>query len=108
MSPRPALFRQVDVTRALRAARAAGLEVSEFKISAQGDIVISNAVGHIPSLTEKSAVPSGPSDYELWKAKQRCKSKNETASTTSENMPTLGGAAPASPSRKGRRRSTLR
>jgi hypothetical protein len=75
MSPHPARFRQVDVTRALRAARAAGLEVSKVEINAEGGIVITNSVGHIPTLTGESAVPPGPSDYEIWKAKQREKPK---------------------------------
>ena len=74
MSPRPAKFRQVDVTRALKAARAAGLEVSRYEIGVDGRIVIFNEVGHIPTVTDKSVVP-GPTDYELWKAKRNAKSK---------------------------------
>jgi hypothetical protein len=38
---RPAAFRQIDVTRALRAASAAGLEVSGYEIDrATGNIVV--------------------------------------------------------------------
>jgi hypothetical protein len=70
MSPRPARFRQVDVTRALRAARAAGLEVSKVEINAEGGIVITNSVGHIPTLTGESAVPPEQGAYERWKAKR--------------------------------------
>jgi hypothetical protein len=37
---RPAAFRQIDVTRALRAAIAAGLEVSGYEIDRTGNIVV--------------------------------------------------------------------
>jgi hypothetical protein len=37
---RPSPFRQSDVTRALRAAKAAGLHVSRFEIDGAGKIVI--------------------------------------------------------------------
>jgi hypothetical protein len=40
MSPRPAKFRQVDVTRALRAAKAAGITVSRYEIDTDGKIVV--------------------------------------------------------------------
>ena len=70
-----AKFRQIDVTRALRAAKAVGIEISEFRIDPEGGIVISNSVGHIPTSTEKSAVPPELSDYEVWKAKRSAKSK---------------------------------
>ena len=72
MSPRPAKFRQVDLTRALKAAKAAGMEVSRYEIDVDGRIVIFNEVGHIPTVAEKSVVPS---DYELWKAKRNARSK---------------------------------
>jgi hypothetical protein len=75
MSPRPAKFRQADLTRALRAARAAGLEISKVEINADGGIVITNTVGYLPAVTEESVVPKGLSDYELWKAKRSAKSK---------------------------------
>jgi hypothetical protein len=68
MSPRPAKFRQIDVTRALRAAKAAGLEISKVEINADGGIVITNLVGYLPTVTEKSVVPN-PSPVEKWKAK---------------------------------------
>jgi hypothetical protein len=69
MSPRPALFRQVDVARAIRAAKAAGLEISRIEIDAQGQLVIINSVGHVPAVAAEPVVP-GPSDYERWKAKR--------------------------------------
>jgi hypothetical protein len=69
---RPLRFRQADVTRAILAAKAAGLEVSKVKIDTHGCIEITNAVGHIPTSTEKSAVPAEPaeelSEVEKWKA----------------------------------------
>jgi hypothetical protein len=70
---RPLRFRQADVTRAILAAKAAGLEVSKVEINPAGGIVISNIVGHIPTSTEKSVVPTEPtaelSEVEKWKAK---------------------------------------
>jgi hypothetical protein len=75
VSPRPARFRQADLTRALKAARAAGLEIAKVEINAEGGIVITNSVGHIPTLTPESVVPPGQAAYERWKAKRDEKSK---------------------------------
>jgi hypothetical protein len=46
MSRRPIVFRQADVTRALRAARVAGLEVTGYEIDpVTGKITITTATG---------------------------------------------------------------
>lgn len=47
MSPRPSRFRQVDVTRALRAAKAAGIPVARYEIDADGKIVIVSGGGEV-------------------------------------------------------------
>ena len=40
MSRRPSTFKQLDVTRALKAAAAAGIPVQRYEIDKQGKIVI--------------------------------------------------------------------
>ena len=60
MTRRRAVFRQTDVTRALRAARAAGLEVAGYEIdSATGKITITTVTG--------TAVPA-IDEFAKWKA----------------------------------------
>jgi len=50
MTRRLATFRQLDVTRALRAARAAGLEVSGYEIDpVTGKIIVNTSTGAKPS-----------------------------------------------------------
>ncbi len=61
-----AAFRQVDVTRALRAAKAAGLPVSRFEISADGKIIVDSSVAVVATDT----VAPGRKAYEKWKAEQ--------------------------------------
>ena len=46
MSRRPCTFRQADVTRALRAAKAAGYTVDKMKIDQAGNIVIVMRMGN--------------------------------------------------------------
>jgi Cys-tRNA synthase (O-phospho-L-seryl-tRNA:Cys-tRNA synthase) len=60
-----AKFRQVDVTRALRAAKAAGMPISRVEIDAQGKIVIVSDVAHITT-----HVAPGRVALERWKAEQ--------------------------------------
>jgi hypothetical protein len=64
-------FRQIDVTRAIRAAKASGVEISKVEIHPDGRIEISNAVGYMPT-TVNTAAPE-PSALERWKAKQDAK-----------------------------------
>lgn len=53
MAKRPVPFRQIDVTRALRAARAAGVEISRVEIDRDGNIVIvSGRPGGSPAANE--------------------------------------------------------
>ena len=40
MSRRPCIFRQTDLTRALKGARAAGIEIERFEIGKDGKIVV--------------------------------------------------------------------
>jgi hypothetical protein len=62
-----AKFHQVDVTRALRAAKAAGLKVSRFEISADGKIIVDSLGAHVAPDT----VTPGRKAYEKWKAEQQ-------------------------------------
>jgi hypothetical protein len=64
MSQRPAKFRQVDVMRALKAAKAAGVPISRCEIDADGKIVIVSDVLHMAT-----TVAPAKSAYERWKAK---------------------------------------
>jgi Cys-tRNA synthase (O-phospho-L-seryl-tRNA:Cys-tRNA synthase) len=65
VSSRPAKFRQVDVTRALRAAKASGLTISRVEIDAEGKIVIVSDVAHMAT-----TVAPGRLALERWKAEQ--------------------------------------
>jgi hypothetical protein len=58
-------FRQIDVTRALRAAKAAGVPISRCEIDADGKIVIVSEVVHMTTDTVAPAM----SAYDQWKAK---------------------------------------
>ena len=59
MSRRPCTFRQTDVTRALRAAKAAGVDVQRFEIDRDGKIVV---VAGKPGVTD---TPRDDLDQEL-------------------------------------------
>ena len=67
MSARPAKFRQIDVTRALRAAQAAGIKVARTEIDADGKIVI---VSEVASMATKDTVAPGRVALERWKAER--------------------------------------
>jgi hypothetical protein len=57
LARRPATFRQHDVTRALRAARAAGLEVTGYEIEpTTGKIVVTTAGRASPPSTPDAAL----------------------------------------------------
>ena len=79
MNPRPARFRQADITRAVRAAQATGLKVGRIEISADGKIVIITAEdAPLAVKVELSDVERGRvkydspgSDYEKWKGDQK-------------------------------------
>jgi hypothetical protein len=60
MSRTPATFKQSDVMRALKAVRAAGLEVIETKIGRDGSIVLVHK-------TEGGSA-AAPRPYDEWKA----------------------------------------
>ena len=70
MPRRPGAFRQQDVVRALRAARAAGLEVSGYEIDpVTGKIVVN---------TGAEAKPSPASSFDTWMANRERKTKGRT------------------------------
>jgi hypothetical protein len=54
MARAPAIFRQQDVTRAFRAAQAAGVKVARVEIDRDGKIVIVTAVGELERRKENS------------------------------------------------------
>jgi hypothetical protein len=56
-------FRQIDVTRALRAAKAAGLPISRCEIDAEGKIVI---VSDVPHMATNNKAESA---FDKWDAK---------------------------------------
>ncbi len=67
MARRPAMFRQQDVSRALRAARAAGLEVTGYEIEpTTGKIVVS---------TSTEATPKAENDFDKWVANRARKTQ---------------------------------
>jgi hypothetical protein len=67
MARRPATFRQQDITRALRAARAAGLEVTGYEIEATTGKIIVN--------TSKETKPTPVTDLDQWIAERARKTQ---------------------------------
>jgi hypothetical protein len=62
-------FRQIEVTRALKAAKAAGVAIGRIEIDVDGKIiVIAGQGGPAPEATESVIPPS--SAIERWKARQ--------------------------------------
>lgn len=65
MTAKRATFRQADLTRAVKAARAAGLDVARIEINPDGKIV----------LEQSRETISGPSNaFDEWKAKRDARS----------------------------------
>jgi hypothetical protein len=65
MTARPATFRQVDITRAIKGAQAAGLIVASFGIDKDGRITIIARTG------EAATGPiTGKSEFDQWSAKR--------------------------------------
>ena len=58
MSRNAAAFRQADVTRAMRGAQAAGMQVTRVEIEPDGKIVVSS---------DKSGAPTDESPLEVWR-----------------------------------------
>ena len=59
MPRRPATFRQADLTRAIKAALAAGLQIASAAITRDGDIRLSFAVAGVAS-----SEPNEPNDWD--------------------------------------------
>jgi hypothetical protein len=62
MTRAPATFKQADVMRAIKATRAAGLEIQRTEIERDGRIVLIHKQGSIPDDTPDAALQD-------WKAK---------------------------------------
>ncbi len=56
-------FRQADITRAIKAAKDAGMTVTRCEIGADGSIVLSDA----------PVAPSAEDAFATWKAKRDCR-----------------------------------
>ena len=57
-------FKQADVSRALKAARDAGLAVARFEIDAEGKIVVVSAAGAPPAVVD---------ELEAWRAQRNAR-----------------------------------
>jgi hypothetical protein len=62
-----AAFRQSDITRAIKAAKAAGMAVARCEISSDGSIILSDA-----------AAPEPQSPLAAWKAKRESRSERHS------------------------------
>jgi len=70
MPRRPSAFRQHDLTRALRAARAAGLQISGYEIEpSTGKIIVTT--------NDEALEGNGPSDLQKWLVKNANKIFNQ-------------------------------
>ena len=65
MNPR-SRFRQIEVTRALKAAKAAGVEIGRIEIDVDGRIIVIAGQGEA---APEAAIPP-PSAIERWRARQ--------------------------------------
>jgi len=63
---RPSTFKQVDVSRAVRATKAAGLEIARIDIAPDGRISVVTTALNTP--------PTPDSPFDAWKAKQNARS----------------------------------
>lgn len=70
-------FRQVDVARAIRAAKASGLTVTSVEIDVAGKIVV-NCSGALPASAPEPN--PGAAAYVRWKEKQGKKAAGKTRS----------------------------
>jgi hypothetical protein len=65
MARGPSMFRQTDLTRALKAALAAGLDVARCEIEANGKIII---------VTSPEVSPGPRTKFDKWKQSRACAS----------------------------------
>ena len=81
MGSKPSTFRQRDVTRALRAAKAAGMEVARLKIDKDGQIVLETEVHPVLDRQAESSVGA----LERWKAETKWDDRVRAARTASKS-----------------------
>jgi hypothetical protein len=71
MARAPSTFRQTDVTRAVKAVRAAGVEVSKVEIGPDGTITIRTGPGYEAGQTNDKGAVSNALDRELAEFEER-------------------------------------
>jgi hypothetical protein len=64
MARTPATFKQADLTRAVKAARACGLAIERTEITADGRII----------LVHHKSAPEPTNDFDKWKEKRNARS----------------------------------